>query len=183
MPKRQQGFAGPPWAKRSVLLLNVTYEPLAALPLRRAVVLIFGGKVEVVHPDPTGLVLHSAGLAIGAPSVIRLGRYIRVPYRAQIPMSRAALMHRDRFRCAYCGGKAETIDHVLPRSRGGQHSWENCVACCADCNHRKADRLIDELGWQLNVALAPPEGRHWRLLTSGKAIDPSWRHYLEEPAA
>ena len=56
-------------------------------------------------------------------------------------------MHRDQFRCGYCGTKATTIDHIMPRSRGGGHSWENCVACCANCNHRKADKLLSELGW------------------------------------
>ncbi len=171
------------WAKRRVLLLNATYEPLTALPLRRAVVLLVCDKAEVVQKHPSGLVLHSAVQSIEVPSVIRLRTYVRVPYRARIPMTRAAIMHRDRFRCAYCGVKAETIDHVVPRSRGGEHSWENCVACCADCNHRKADRLIVELGWQLHAALAPPRGKHWRLLVSAKKLDPTWLQYLQEPAA
>lgn len=175
--------AVPAWVKRRVLLLNVTYEPLTALPLRRAVVLLVCGKADVVHEDPTGMVLHSAGRSVQVPSVIRLRTYVRVPYRARIPMTRAALMHRDRFRCAYCGGKAETIDHVVPRSRGGEHSWENCVACCADCNHRKADRLLADLGWTLRAALTPPRGRHWRLLASATELDPSWLRYLGDPAA
>lgn len=175
--------AVPAWVKRRVLLLNATYEPLTALPLRRAVVLLLCGKADVVHGDPAGLVLHSAGTSVQVPSVIRLRTYVRVPYRARIPMTRAALMHRDRFRCAYCGGKAETIDHVVPRSRGGEHTWENCVACCADCNHRKADRLLNELGWTLRCALVPPKGRHWRLLVAAEALDPEWARYLGEPAA
>ena len=175
--------AVPAWVKRRVLLLNATYEPLTALPLRRAVVLLVCGKADVVHEDPAGLVLHSAGRTVEVPSVIRLRTYVRVPYRARIPMTRAALMHRDRFRCAYCGGKAETIDHVVPRSRGGEHSWENCVACCASCNHRKADRLLAELGWTLRAALTPPRGRHWRLLSAPGELDPCWLRYLGEPAA
>ncbi|GAB2925552.1 HNH endonuclease [Rhodococcus aerolatus] len=175
--------AVPAWVKRRVLLLNATYEPLTALPLRRAVVLLVCGKADVVHEDPSGLVLHSAGRSVQVPSVVRLRTYVHVPYRARIPMTRAALMHRDRFRCAYCGGKAETIDHVVPRSRGGEHSWENCVACCADCNHRKADRLLAEIGWTLRAALVPPKGRHWRLLASATELDPSWLRYLGEPAA
>ncbi|MGZ4557579.1 MAG: HNH endonuclease, partial [Mycobacteriaceae bacterium] len=128
--------AVPAWVKRRVLLLNATYEPLTALPMRRAVVLLVCEKAVVVDDDPAGVVLHSAATSVQVPSVIRLRTYVRVPYRARIPMTRAALMHRDRFRCAYCGGRAETIDHVVPRSRGGAHSWENCVACCAHCNHR-----------------------------------------------
>jgi 5-methylcytosine-specific restriction endonuclease McrA len=117
------------------------------------------------------------------PSVIRLRSYVRVPYRARVPMTRAALMHRDRFRCAYCGAKADTVDHVVPRSRGGEHSWENCVAACANCNHRKADRLLTELGWALRSVPLPPKGQHWRLLSSVKELDPAWVRYLGEGAA
>ena len=84
--------------------------------------------------------------------MIRLANYVRVPYRGRVPLTRAGLMHRDRYRCAYCGGRAETIDHVVPRSRGGPHSWTNCVACCAKCNHRKADKLLSELGWRLRFS-------------------------------
>lgn len=180
--------AVPAWLKRRVLLLNATYEPLTALPMRRAVVLLVCGKAIAVNEtldgnDSVAVVLHSAAAAVQVPSVIRLRNYVRVPYRARIPMTRAALMHRDRFRCAYCGAKAETIDHVVPRSRGGAHSWENCVACCAGCNHRKADRLLSELGWVLRCDLAPPKGQHWRLFATAQEIDPSWLQYLGEPAA
>lgn len=161
-----------------MLLLNATYEPLTALPMRRAVVLVMCGKAEVVHGDPGGLTLHAATFSLPVPSVIRLSNYVRVPYRAQVPLTRAGLMHRDRYRCAYCGGRAETIDHVIPRSRGGQHSWQNCVACCAKCNHRKADRLLAELGWHLRVVPTAPHGPHWRLLVHSGDADPLWRPYL-----
>ena len=110
----------------------------------------------------------------------RLRSYVRVPYRARIPMTRAALMHRDRFRCAYCGAKADTVDHVVPRSRGGDHSWENCVAACSTCNHRKADHLLTDLGWTLRSVPVPPKGQHWRLLSSVKELDPAWVRYLGE---
>lgn len=173
----------PAWLSRRVLLLNATYEPLTALPMRRAVVLLVCEKATVVHDDDQGPVVRSVDLALQVPSVIRLRTYVRVPYRARIPMTRSALMHRDRFRCAYCGGKAETIDHVVPRSRGGGHSWENCVACCAPCNHRKADKLLSELGWTLRAALTPPTGPHWRLLAGIKELDPTWLPYLGEGAA
>jgi len=173
----------PGWNKRRVLLLNATFEPLTALPARRAVVLMVCDKADAVHEDPHGPVIHSEGSSLQVPSVIRLRNYVRVPYRSRIPMTRAALMHRDRFRCGYCGDKAETIDHVVPRSRGGGHSWENCVACCAPCNHRKADRLLAELGWTLRTALVPPSGPHWRLLSSTTELHPTWLPYLGEGAA
>ncbi|MGW6337224.1 HNH endonuclease [Nocardia rhamnosiphila] len=171
------------WPKRRVLLLNATYEPLTALTARRAIVLLVCDKADAVHHDPTGPVLHSAGAAVAIPSVIRLRTYVRVPYRARVPMTRAALMQRDRYRCGYCGGKAETIDHVVPRSRGGEHSWENCVASCAPCNHRKADKLLSELGWTLRAPLISPKGPHWRLLSTVNELDPVWLQYLGEGAA
>ncbi|CAN3129989.1 HNH endonuclease [Mycobacterium sp. smrl_JER01] len=171
------------WGRRRVLLLNSTYEPLTALPMRRAVIMLMCGKADVVHDDPVGPVIHSATRSIVVPTVIRLRTFVRVPYRARIPMTRAALMHRDRFRCAYCGAKADTVDHVIPRSRGGAHSWENCVAACSACNHRKADRLLSELGWALHTTPLPPKGQHWRLLSSVKELDPAWVRYLGEGAA
>ena len=171
------------WTRRRVLLLNSTFEPLTAVSVRRAVVMVLCGKADVVHEDPNGPELCSATRALVVPTVIRLRSYVRVPYRARIPMTRAALMHRDRFRCAYCGSKADTVDHVVPRSRGGDHSWENCVAACATCNHRKADKLLTELGWTLRSTPLPPKGQHWRLLSSVKELDPAWARYLGEGAA
>ena len=168
---------------RRVLLLNVTYEPLTTVGLRRAVCLVLGGKAEVVHDDVAGAVLHAATVALATPSVIRLSRYVRVPYRNRVPLTRAALMRRDNYRCAYCGRRAETIDHVIPRSRGGQHAWENCVASCTICNHRKADRLLEELGWTLAVPPAVPRGAHWRLVGAQHDGDPQWAAYLREPSA
>ena len=168
---------------RRVLLLNVTYEPLTTVGLRRAVCLVLGGKAEVVHEDAAGAVLHAATVALVTPSVIRLSRYVRVPYRNRVPLTRAALMRRDNYRCAYCGRRAETIDHVIPRSRGGQHVWENCVASCTICNHQKADRMLEELGWTLAVPPVVPRGAHWRLVGAHHDGDPQWAAYLREPSA
>ena len=168
---------------RRVLLLNVTYEPLTTVGLRRAVCLVLGGKAEVVHDDAAGAVLHAATVALVTPLVIRLSRYVRVPYRNRVPLTRAALMRRDNYRCAYCGRRAETIDHVTPRSRGGQHVWENCVASCTVCNHQKADRLLEELGWTLAVPPVVPRGAHWRLVGAHHDGDPQWAAYLREPSA
>ena len=83
----------------------------------------------------------------------------------------------------YCGGKADTVDHVVPRSRGGEHTWENCVAACSACNHRKADKLLTELGWTLRLVPTSPKGQHWRLLCNVKELDPAWVRYLGEGAA
>jgi len=168
---------------RRVLLLNITYEPLTTVGLPRAVCLVLGEKAEVVHEDADGRVLHSASAKLAAPSVIKLRRYVRVPYRSRVPLTRAALMRRDNYLCAYCGTKAETIDHVVPRSRGGTHAWENCVASCSKCNHGKADRLIEELGWSLRCVPVVPRGAHWRLIGAAHDGDPQWAAYLAKTSA
>jgi 5-methylcytosine-specific restriction endonuclease McrA len=168
---------------RQVLLLNATYEPLTTLPLRRAVCLVLREKAEVVHHDASGALLRSATNSMQVPSVIRLRRYVRIPFRTRVPLTRAALMRRDNYRCAYCGRHAETIDHVQPRSRGGKHTWENCVASCMTCNHRKADRLLEEIGWTLPTTPAVPRGAHWRLIGLVHDGDPHWALYVSEPAA
>ena len=168
---------------RRVLLLNVTYEPLTTVGLRRAVCLVLGEKAEVVHDDAGGTLLRSASLVLAMPSVIRLRRYVRVPHRSRIPLTRGALMRRDNYMCAYCSRRAETIDHVIPRSRGGLHAWENCVASCMRCNHSKSDRLVEELGWTLRNSPDVPHGPHWRLIGAIHDGDPQWAAYLEEPSA
>ena len=168
---------------RRVLLLNVTYEPLTTVGLRRAVCLVLGEKAEVVHDDATGTLLRSTSLVLTMPSVIRLRRYVRVPHRSRVPLTRGALMRRDNYLCAYCGHRAETIDHVVPRSRGGMHSWENCVASCMRCNHSKGDRLVEELGWTLRCLPVAPRGPHWRLIGAMNDGDPQWAAYLAEPSA
>ncbi len=168
---------------RRVLLLNITYEPLTTVGMHRAVCLVLGEKASVVHSDVNGIELRSASVRLAIPSVIRLRRYVRVPHRSRVPLTRAALMRRDNYLCAYCGTKADTIDHVIPRSRGGPHAWENCVASCTRCNHRKADRLIEELGWTLASDPAAPRGPHWRLIGAINDGDPQWVAYLAESSA
>jgi 5-methylcytosine-specific restriction endonuclease McrA len=123
-----------------VLLLNATFEPLAVVTAKRAVVLMLTGKAECVEATIDGF-FHSENLAIPAPSVMRLSRYVRVPYRRAVPMTRAGVLRRDQRRCAYCGRRADTIDHVVPRSRGGQHSRHAASATPArptSCSTRSA---------------------------------------------
>ena len=157
------------------LVLNATYEPLCVVPLRRAVVLVLAEKAVVVEAG--SIVMHSARLAIEAPSVIRLSHYVRVPYRGHVPLSRRAVLNRDGGRCAYCDRRADTIDHVTPRSRGGHHVWENVVAACAGCNHRKANHLLAELGWKLRVTPTRPP-RATALIVGYAVREPAWEPYL-----
>lgn len=157
------------------LVLNATYEPLCVVPLRRAVILVLAEKATILETgDDT---LHSERLELPAPTVVLLSRYVRVPYRRGVPLTRRAVLARDGHRCVYCKGKAETIDHVVPRSRGGRHVWDNVVAACRRCNHRKADRLLPELGWTLSRRLGAPAGTV-ALLVGYAAREPSWERYL-----
>jgi 5-methylcytosine-specific restriction endonuclease McrA len=157
------------------LVLNASYEPLCVVAQRRALVLVLNHKAVMLEDSEQ--YLHSATRAIVAPSVVRLNRYVRIPYRGPIPLTRRALFARDGGRCAYCDAPATSVDHVIPRSRGGQHVWENVVSACRRCNHVKADRHIAELGWRLRVVPRQPVGPAWRIIGTGRN-DPRWTPYL-----
>lgn len=159
----------------AALVLNASYEPLGVVALRRAVVLVLSEKAFVVEAGT--VTLHSERQSLLAPSVVRLARYVRVPYRHCVPLSRRAVMARDRHICAYCTRRADTMDHVQPRSRGGRHEWTNVVAACASCNHRKGDRLLSELGWALTSVPVQPTAPV-ALALSSRTVEPVWHRYL-----
>lgn len=127
----------------SVLVLNQNYEPLNVCNVRRALVLVLRGKAEVV--ETARGVLHTASRAFPLPSVIRLFHLIRRP-RPKVRLTRKEIFARDGWRCVYCGRETRdlTLDHVIPRHRGGEHTWENLVSACKPCNHRKAGRTPGE---------------------------------------
>lgn len=133
---------------RDTLVLNASFEPLSTVTLNRAVVLVLQDKAVVEQSHP-GLRVRAATVDLPVPRVIRLCRYVRVPFRRQAPWSRRGVLIRDQHRCAYCGRRASTVDHVVPRSRGGADSWLNTVASCAEDNHRKADRTPEQAGMPL----------------------------------
>jgi 5-methylcytosine-specific restriction endonuclease McrA len=156
------------------LVLNATYEPLCVVPARRALLLVI--KHKAIAIEDSDLVMHSAALSFAAPSVVRLTRYVRIPYRGPVPLTRRAVFARDGGRCVYCGGVATSIDHVVPRSRGGRHEWGNVVSACRRCNHVKADRTVSDLGWRMPPP-REPTGTAWRILSTGRS-DPQWAPYL-----
>jgi 5-methylcytosine-specific restriction endonuclease McrA len=162
------------------LVLNAGYEPLAVVSFKRALVLVLNGKATVVAADMDHPVFGSSG-AWDRPSVILLTRYVRLPGSRHIPVTRRGVLRRDEFRCAYCGRSASTIDHVVPRSRGGADSWENLVACCLSCNNAKSDRTPTEMGWTLRVNPRPPHGTAW-LVRGVERPQPDWREYLAQAA-
>jgi 5-methylcytosine-specific restriction endonuclease McrA len=157
------------------LVLNASYEPLSVVSARRAVVLVLGEKAEIVHGS--GLELHSERLTVPVPSVIRLRTFVRVPYRRHAALSRRGVFLRDGGQCQYCGRRAESIDHVVPRSRGGDHTWENVVAACGRCNTSKRDRLLEETGMRLRCRPRAPSPLTW-VATAVTRVPDEWAHYL-----
>ena len=163
------------------LVVNASHEPLAIVSCRRALVLVLAGKAECVAERPGRSVFRSPNLSMVVPSVVRLYRYVPVPRPAPCAVTRAGVLARDGRRCAYCDGAGETIDHVVPRSRGGGHTWENCVACCLTCNRRKGSRLVSELGWTMRVVPQPPRAGRGRV-SPGTGHDPAWAPWLAHAA-
>ncbi len=157
------------------LVLNSTYEPICVVSSRRALVLVIEEKAELVHD--TGRCYRSERVAFPEPSVVRLAHYVRLPRTARIAITRRSVFARDGHRCQYCGGQAENIDHVTPRSRGGAHIWENVVAACRRCNALKEDRLLEETGFTLRRTPHAPRSRVWLLAASGD-VRAEWEPYV-----
>jgi 5-methylcytosine-specific restriction endonuclease McrA len=127
-----------------VLVLNASYEPINVCSLQRAVVLLLKEKAEVL--EQSHLRIRTASSSFVKPHVIRLVYLVRVPRYEARKITRRALFARDDYRCQYCGaGNRLTVDHVVPRSRGGRSSWDNVVTSCAPCNSRKGDSLPNEI--------------------------------------
>ena len=161
-------------------MLNASYEPLCVVSIRRAVVLVLKEKAEVVHA--TDGELRSERETFPVPSVIRLTYFVKVPFRTRAALSRRAVFARDGHRCQYCGASAENIDHVIPRSRGGEHVWENVVASCRPCNAAKEDKLLSETHMKLRRAPFAPKETIWIVVAVG-TVDPAWAPYLGPGAA
>jgi 5-methylcytosine-specific restriction endonuclease McrA len=163
-----------------VLVLNASYEPINVCAARRAIVLVLKGVAMM--EEANGQHLHAARIAINVPSVIRLLEYRRIPHQTRA-LSRKNILLRDRNTCQYCGkilaAGELTLDHVVPRSRGGSSTWENLVACCHNCNRRKGNQLPQEANMRLTR-----EPRAFNLHTSRHIMrlmgrsDSKWQKYL-----
>lgn len=162
------------------LVLNATYEPIGVVSDRRAIVLALSEKVDVLAD--TGEMITSERLEMAVPSVVRLRYFVKVPYRREVPLSRRAVFARDQGRCQYCGKAAESLDHVLPKSRGGAHEWSNVVACCRRCNTTKGDRLLSESSFKLARKPEAPTQMVWVKVAAG-TVPPAWNQYLDRVAA
>jgi 5-methylcytosine-specific restriction endonuclease McrA len=162
---------------RQVLVLNSTYEPMNVCSVHRAVVLLLKDKAEVVETAAGWVRSERSSLAM--PAVIRLVNYVRLPRADGKRVSRRAVLARDGFRCQYCGNTRHlTIDHIIPRSRGGASSWDNVVTSCAPCNVRKGACLPSEVGmWPSRKPRPPIPGDF--VLAAQRVIPEAWLPYLD----
>lgn len=163
------------WMSRA-LVLNASLEPLSVVPVRRALVLVLRDRADLLVTN--GAIWRSEVVSMPSPSVVRLRRYVRIPYQRRVPVNRATVFQRDDHRCQYCGSHAENLDHVVPRSQGGEHSWSNVVAACRRCNTKKGGRTPAEAGLRLASVPRPPRIDTWVAAAIGGAVDPDWAPYV-----
>lgn len=160
-----------------VLVLNQSYEPISVCSAKKAFLLIYLAKADLVAERPDR-VLRSVSATFPYPSVIRLSSYIRVKFK-HIELSRRNILRRDNNQCQYCGKTTPplTLDHIIPRSRGGMDTWDNLVTACVRCNNRKGNQTPEEAGMKL--AKQPRKPHHVIFLKNfmGK-VDEAWKPYL-----
>lgn len=168
-----------------VLVLNSNYEPLNVCNIRRAIVLVLNGKAEVL--EEYDLMVTSTSEIFDAPSVIRLVYMIKRPY-PRVKLCRREVFIRDDYTCQYCGMQTRdlTLDHVIPRSKGGPHTWDNLVSACRQCNHRKGGKTLAEAKLRLlTTPTEPRAGRYYTIQRSlNKRVNEEWLKFIPgyEPA-
>src|SRR5215211_6232438 len=171
-PAQRSGSSG------RVLVLNASYEPINVCTVRRAAVLILKERAEILEEGDWAL--HAENFTLARPVVIRLLTYVRIPRDAhRRKITRRAVFARDRWTCQYCGherGKL-TVDHVIPRSKGGDSTWENIVTCCAPCNRRKGDRLPKQVGMKPRHKPRAPSPTIF-IHVASPTIPAAWEQYL-----
>lgn len=171
---------------QEVLVLNSDYEPLNVCNLRRAIVLVYLGKADILHArdEAEGMRASFAsaeGDVIFAPSVVKLRHHVKRPL-PELKLSRRSVFARDNYTCQYCGSASKdlTIDHVLPKRHGGGMQWENLVACCRRCNTKKGDKTPEKAGMKL--ARLPRRPRYTPYISLNKYVAGTkhdvWRDYL-----
>ena len=160
-----------------MLVLNATFEPINVCTVRRATVLLLKDKAEMLEQSAQDL--HWARGSLPRPMVIRLTTYVRVPRDThKRKITRRAVFARDGWECQYCGARTSlTVDHVIPRSKGGGSNWENIVASCAPCNRRKGDRLPHQVNMHPRRAPRMPNP-HIFIQLASPTIPAPWRQYL-----
>jgi len=158
------------------LILNSTFQPLSLANPKRALSLLLNKKINVLKES--NVKLRSIEKSVIIPKVAVLTYYVKAPYSRRVALNRENIFIRDSFNCQYCGKEAESIDHVIPKSKGGSHEWNNVVACCKKCNLLKADKLLSKTVLNLKKIPSIPEGNFWIKTIIGNNPDPDWKEYL-----
>ena len=162
-----------------VLVLNATYEPLSVVSVKRAIILLLKEKAELIEAAEARL--RSENFSLPRPLVIRLVYFVKIPHRISLPVTRRGVLARDHYTCQYCQGtparKNLTVDHVLPRSRGGKTTWENVVAACEKCNGRKGSRTPVEASMKLAAQPKRPRYIAFAALVNIEARN-AWEKYI-----
>lgn len=158
-----------------VLVLNSSYEFLNIATVKRAIKLIFKGKAEVLETHPSKEIASSSS-RIKLPSIIRMLYHIVRPFN-HVPLTKKNILLRDRHTCQYCGKPGDTVDHILPKSRGGREDWTNCVCACTYCNTRKNNRTPEEANMKLLKLPRKPRYIPW-ILIKRDADAVGWEKYL-----
>jgi 5-methylcytosine-specific restriction endonuclease McrA len=157
-----------------ILVLNADYTPLTIMPLKRAFRLVYKGKAEIVVTRGESIATDKKDY--DRPSVVRLTKYVFFPYK-KVTLSRLNIYRRDDYKCLYCGSKdGLTLDHVIPKSKGGPNSWTNLATCCMKCNVSKGDRLLEETGMTLKYKPFVPS--YLFFLHKMNKINEDWKPYL-----
>ena len=161
---------------RKVLVLNQSYEPLMVINAKRAIVLIIKEKVKMLEKYSENI--RSAQNSFDLPSVIRLNFYVHLKYK-DIVLNRRNILNRDDYRCQYCAKQATplTLDHIVPKNKGGKDSWENLVAACSKCNTRKGDTLLKHMDMKLLKKPRKPS-KLFQLQTYVNKKQDNWKQYL-----
>ena len=160
-----------------MLILNQNYEPMSVCNVKKAIILLFLGKAELIEAYD-GKKLHSVSMTMPFPSIVRLGVYIQIPYK-KIILSRKNILRRDGHRCLYCGRNDATltVDHIIPRAKAGEDTWENLATACVECNNRKGDRTPEEA--HMKLLRKPMRPNHITFIRHVVGnIDDRWKPYL-----
>ena len=158
------------------LILNSTFQPLSVASAKRSISLLLAKKINVIKESKYEI--RSENKIIKIPKVALLTYYVKAPYSRRVALNRSNIFIRDFYTCQYCGSNAESIDHIIPKSKGGEHEWSNVVACCKKCNLAKADKLLSQTILKLKRFPIKPEGNFWIKTIIGSNPDPEWNDYL-----